>query len=368
MLEIDRDALLPAVARHTEAGLEEEAVEVDAVDRDDRRAEVGEQLRAERAGDREAEVEHDDAFERRADRSARVARRRPARRMHVAASARTSAVCSPGRAAPRIGGAATFSNPYAWPTMRTPSTSTTLPSRSNSGSRSASSGERTRWTGTPTSRRQTNPVVGRELRDRVAHRVVELVQNRHALRRRRHAAARRWRAQRGSGSSSSISRGVEDEARHRHPVVGPAAVGALEEPLRRARIEDPRVEPGAIGALDALPGADRRRERALQHRRVHVLAATGDLPCDERGVDRDGRVVERREADPRDAAEQRSGSRRADHAPVGRIAVRARSRRARADRSSCRRRLGSRTVGPCAPRRARRTRGDARASRSRRTR
>jgi hypothetical protein len=87
-------------------------------------------------------------------------------------------------------------------------------------------------------------------------------------------------------------RRVQDEARDRHPVVGPAVVGSLEEPLRRARVEDPRVESAATGALDPLPGADSGRERALQHRCVHVLTPAGDLAREQGGTDRGARLAE----------------------------------------------------------------------------
>ncbi len=68
MLQVDCDALLPAVARHPKARLEKEAVERRVVHRDHCRTKVGEELRAERTRDSESEVEHDDPFERRTNR------------------------------------------------------------------------------------------------------------------------------------------------------------------------------------------------------------------------------------------------------------------------------------------------------------
>ena len=63
VLEVDRDAALAAVAAHRDV-VAHPIVVVERVHLDDGRAEVGEQLGAERAGDREAEVQHEHAVER----------------------------------------------------------------------------------------------------------------------------------------------------------------------------------------------------------------------------------------------------------------------------------------------------------------
>ncbi len=232
VLEVDRDALLPAVARHPEAHLEEEAVHRHVVDLDHGRAEVGEQLGTERPGDREAEVEHDDTVKRRSERSSADGRgvRRDVR---VPPRPEPRRCARPGARRHGSVGAATFSNPYTWPTMRMPSTSTTLPSRSNSGSLSASSGDRTGWTGMPScAARRTQSSAGNFA---TASRI---------------ASSYSWRTSIPSGvgktrpgaSLGAVEcgprferihrRGVEDRPRHRQPMVGPATVGSLEEPLR----------------------------------------------------------------------------------------------------------------------------------------
>ena len=275
----------------------------------------------------------------------------------------------PRRAAPRIGGAATFSNPYAWPTMRMPSTSTTLPSRSNSGSRSASSGDRTRWTGTPTcAARRTQSSAGNFA---TASRIASWNSCRTVMPSGAgdtRAGASRGALSAGPGSSSSISAALRMKRgsatqwwvqRPSEPLKNPFGARGSKthelNPSRSAcstRCQVPTVVASAPCSIDVCTCWPRP---VISRARSAALIATR-------------RVVERREADPRDAAEQRSGPRRADHAARRAHRTRGGSPRARAARSSCRRRRGSRTAGRCAPRRARRTRGDARASRSRRTR
>src|SRR5437763_1042696 len=75
---------------------------------------------------------------------------------------------------------------------------------------------------------------------------------------------------------------AEDVPGPRHPAVGPPAVAGAEEALRRPRIGHPRQDARVVGVLHPLPRPDRGGQHALQQRRVHVLAATGDLPGSER--------------------------------------------------------------------------------------
>ena len=146
-----------------------------------------------------------------------------------------------------------------------------------------------------------------EFGDRVSHLVVVGVHDDHVIDGRRDAHGCVPRRREFGITVERFEFGcAEDEARQRDPVVGPRAVRTLEKAFRATWIEDPGVEALPVGTLGALPGAERRGQHALQHRRVHVLPTAGDLTCDERGVDGHRRVVERRDADPGNPAEQRT--------------------------------------------------------------
>ena len=221
--------------------------------------------------------------------------------------------------------------------MRTPSTSTrTLPSSSSNGSSSASSGRahalhrhtdrrpRARPSRRPGTSRPPPPSAPAGRGSRTCRR-----------RRVRCAWARRWRHQVGPGSRRSSS-----PALRMNPGSGTQwCVHFRRSPGRSPSVRAGRrssVESLAIGPLGALPRADGRRERALQHRRVHVLALPRDLARDERGVDRDRCVVEGGETDPGMPLNNGPEPRRADHAALGSLVPGKHLLAATAGRWSCR--------------------------------
>ena len=201
-------------------------------------------------------------------------------------------------------------------------TSTTAPSASSVGSRSASSGVRTGWSGTPASRRDAHPVVAREARERFRHLRVVVREDDDVLRVGRDAvgvvadavdvAPQRERVAVGAG---------EHEARVRHPLLDPAVVGAAEEALRRAPVVDPGAVAGRVVVLGALPLRRGEGERRLQQRRLDVLAAAGALARQERGVDADGGEERGAHARPRRVGEDRSRARRPRRHAVGDLQV-----------------------------------------------
>ena len=68
----------------------------------------------------------------------------------------------------------------------------------------------------------------------------------------------------------------EDERGVGHPLLDPAPVGALEQPLRGPLVIDPGPQAHGVGVLHALPFRRRDGERGLEERRLDVLARAGE--------------------------------------------------------------------------------------------
>ena len=180
------------------------------------------------------------------------------------------------------------------------------------GSCSASSGDRSGCSGTPTSAPSCDPRLRRELGDRLGHQRLVVVQQEHLVD--VHADARGRVAGTG-GLLRALERVALGRAEHevgeRHPLVHPPAVGAAEHALRCARVADPALVVRGVDVLDALPRRQRGGEHALEQRRRHALAAAGLLAHAQRGADRERGQVGRRHAHPRHArvAADRDGAR-----------------------------------------------------------
>ena len=140
------------------------------------------------------------------------------------------------------------------------STSTTQPSARSAGSSSASSGERTGWSGHADLGGELHPLARTGTwRSASAMQRLVVVQQDHLVGVGADArvVASRGRAVFSVRCTAIAFGGAEDEVGERHPVVDPAAVGAPEEALGCPRVDDPGLEVRRVGVLDPLPGAER---------------------------------------------------------------------------------------------------------------
>ena len=163
-----------------------------------------------------------------------------------------------------------------------------------------------------------DPLVGRELLERLGELRVQEDARQHPVGLHRHPVG--VVAVRGvepdGGELVALGR-RQHPARPDRPVVDPPPVGALVETLDRARVDGPHPVERRVGVLDPLPVQAHRGERALQQRRLDPLTLTRDLARSQRGGDAERREVHRADARPRRAREDRARAVGAAHPPSG---------------------------------------------------
>jgi hypothetical protein len=121
----------------------------------------------------------------------------------------------------------------------------------------------------------------------------------------------------GRGIERVAGRGLQDEARVRHPVVQPVPVLGLEMPFGGFGIQNPGVKAGRVGFFGALPDAGGARERALQQRGFHPLALAGEAARAQGGGDAEAGAEEGAEAGPLRGDEEGAVAVRALHGVGG---------------------------------------------------